>query len=1140
MYFFKISKAFIMRFTLIFSLSCIVLSMATATEALSQKKETGIVISLTNASVVSVIEAISKETGYEFLYEGNQLSKMEHITIRMKNATLQEVLQQVANQTGLTFRKINDFYFVSPAAEPATFENTESKVRQGIRITGTVSDDNGDLLPGVAVVVRGTSTGVSTDGNGEFTLTVPGDTSVLQFRFIGYKVQEVVVGARRIIAVTLQEEAAELGEVVIVAFGTQKKESVISSVTTVAPAELRIPSSNLTTSLAGKIAGVIAYQRSGEPGQDDAEFFVRGVTTFGYAASPLILIDGVEMSSSDLSRLQVDDIASFSIMKDATATALYGARGANGVILVTTKEGKEGKAKVSVRYETSISSPTRKIELADPITYMRLHNEAVATRNPIGIQPYSPEKIDKTIEGANPYVYPAIDWYKMLFKDYAINQRVNFNVSGGGPIARYYVAATYTDDKGVLKVDKRNNFNNNINLKRYLVHSNVNINITRTTEAILRLHSTFDNYTGPIDGGSDLYNKVMRTSPVRYPAYFPADEGHPFPNRILFGNYDRGQFINPYADMIRGYNDSNAATVLAQFELKQDLDFILKGLKIRALYNETRKTNSNISRSYSPFYYAVSNYDKYTDTYKLNELNTASGRDFLGYSEGAKTVESAHYTEVAINYDRIFGEKHAVSALLVGTRRNKNISNAGSLQLSLPYRNVGVSGRATYAYDSRYFLEANFGYNGSERFHVSHRFGFFPSIGVGYLVSNEPFYGEQLKKIMPMLKFKATYGLVGNDNIGDPESRFYFLSEVNMDTGNTYYSGIDLGYTKRGILIQRYANPNITWEVAKKANVGLEVNLLDAIDINVDFFKEHRGNILMDRAYIPYTVGLTEGANVPKANLGQAEGQGVDFSVDYKQSFSTDWWMISRINFTYAASKYTKFEEPGYAKTPWLSHVGQKLSQQWGYVAENLFVDEYEVENSPYQSRTVMAGDIKYRDINDDGQITALDQVPVGYPTMPEIVYGFGISAGWKWLDVSCFFQGLARSSFWIDPSATAPFVNQNALLKAYADDHWSEYNRNLYALWPRLNNEPDLNNRLRSTWWIQNGSFLRLKSVELGYTMPAKLTGKIRVEKVRIYASGTNLLTFSRFKLWDTEMGGNGLGYPIQKVVNAGIQVSF
>lgn len=1016
------------------------------------------------------------------------------------------------------------------------------------KLIGRVIEKNGEPLPGVTIILSGSTKGVVTDENGRFEMEGIEIGSTLIASFLGMQDKEFQFLGQEDLTIVLEEQVSELDEVVVVAFGTQKKESVISSISTVKPADLKVPSSNLTTALAGRIAGVISYQQSGEPGLDNADFFVRGVTTFGYAASPLILINGIEMSSADLARLQVDDIASFSIMKDATAAALYGARGANGVILVTTKEGKEGKASVSVRYETSASSPTRNIELADPVTYMQLYNEAVTTRNPLRVQPYLPEKIDNTIAGTNPYVYPAVDWHKMLFKDQAVNQRLNFNVSGGGKVARYYVAATYTNDKGILNVDGRNNFNNNIDLKRYLIHSNININLTNTTEAIIRTHSTFDNYTGPIDGGTGLYNKIMRSNPVLFPPYFPSDETYPYPsNRILFGNAGiTGNYINPYADMVKGYKTYNASTVLAQFELKQNLDFILKGLKIRAMYNETRNIYSDVNRSYRPFYYSVGSYNKHSNTYMLSELNQTTGTDYLDYSEGPKTVESSHYAEAAINYDQVFGEKHAISGMLVGTLRNKQLSNAGSVQLSLPYRNIGVSGRATYAYDNRYFLEANFGYNGSERFDAGHRFGFFPSLGIGYLISNEPFYSEQLKKIMPMFKFKATYGLVGNDNIGNPESRFYFLSQVNMNAGTTRKFGTDFGYTNNRILIQRYANPFISWEVAKKTNLGLEVNLLDAIDINVDLFKEHRGNILMSRSFIPQTMGLT-GAEVPQANLGEAEGQGVDFSIDYHQSFNKDLWMIGRVNFTYATSKYVKYEEPDYSENPWLSHVGQKLSQPWGYVAERLFVDEYEVENSPYQgSATVMAGDIKYRDINGDGQITTLDRVPIGYPTTPEIIYGFGVSAGWKSFDVSCFFQGLARRSFFLRTTSsgarysTMPFQNQTQLLKAYADDHWSEYNRNLYALFPRLDSEENVNNRMQSTWWMRDGSFLRLKALELGYTMPGNLTGKINLEKVRLYASGTNLLTFSKFKLWDPEMGGNGMGYPIQKVINAGIQVSF
>jgi TonB-linked SusC/RagA family outer membrane protein len=950
--------------------------------------------------------------------------------------------------------------------------------------------------------------------------------------------QTILVGDRTVINVRLSIETAELGEVTVVAFGTQKKESVVSSITTINPKDLRVPSSNLTTALAGRLSGIIAYQRSGEPGQDNADFFIRGVTSFGYTASPLILIDGVETTSAALAQIQPDDIASFSILKDASATSLYGERGANGVIMVTTKEGKEGKAKASVRYETSVSSPTKQLKLADPVSYMKLSNESVLTRDPLGVLPYTQEKIESTQAGIFPLLYPATDWYNMLFKKSTINERLNFNVSGGGKVARYYVAATYNQDNGVLKVDSRNNFNSNIDLKNYLIHSNININVTKTTEVVARLHATFQDYTGPLDGGADLFSKVMHTNPVLFPAYYPQDKNNEFTQHILFGNYDVGGYENPYADLMRGYKDATNSNMMAQFEVKQDLNFILKGLKIRGLFNTSRYSSFDVSRYYNPFYYAIGFYDKATNDYTLTGLNPQTGTEYLNYSEGAKDVTATTYMEAAVNYDRVFATDHVVSGLLVFHRRNQLVGNAGTLQNSLAFRNLGLAGRGTYAYKDRYFLEANFGYNGSERFSTQHRFGFFPSMGVGWIVSKEAFWKGDFKRIMPMLKLKATTGLVGNDAIGSATDRFFYLSQVNMnDASKQHTFGLDAQNTENGITVTRYANPDITWETANKTNIGLEMKLLGFLNINADFYKEHRTNILMNRAYIPTTMGLQ---SIPRANVGEAQGRGIDLSIDFDKSLNSNWWIVGHANFTYATSEYKVYEEPDYSKTPWKSRIGQSLGQSWGYVAERLFVDEYEVRNSPTQAADAMAGDIKYKDINGDGVINELDQVPIGFPVTPEIIYGFGFSTGFKNFDLSCFFQGLGRESFWIDPTSTAPFVNQAALLKVYEDSHWSENNRDLYALWPRLSNNLNVNNDYRSTWFMRNGAFLRLKSLEFGYSMPKKLTQKIGVTKARWYASGTNLMTFSSFKLWDPEMAGNGLGYPIQKVMNVGLQVSF
>lgn len=1087
----------------------------------------------------------------------NQFVEASHLPIAFNPAEMQRynipaglqfngeradiILKKLLNDLPVAYRETESgimIYMRAQPGQPTHPGSSKSLVRQALEVRGTVTDSTGFPMPGVSVTLKGrTSVGTSTDLNGKYILEIPADvpSPVLIFSIIGFQTQEVSVEGREVVDITIIESTAQLDDVVVVAFGTQKRTDMVGAVTSVNPSELNVPSSNLTTALAGRIAGMIAYQRSGEPGQDNADFFIRGVTTFGYKVDPLILIDNVEVSTTELARIQPDDIASFSIMKDATATALYGARGANGVILVTTKEGTEGKAKISFRIENSISTPTRNVELADPITYMELHNESIRTRDPDAPLMYSQTKIENTRMGVDPIVFPATDWRKELFKDYTMNQRFNLNVSGGGQVARYYVAGSMNRDNGVLKVDGRNNFNNNINLTSYTLRSNVNVNLGKLTELVVRLNGNFDDYTGPIQGGEAVYNMVMRTNPVLFPAYYPIDEDHSYLRHIMFGNYDEGQYLNPYAEMVRGYREYSRSRMLAQLELNQDLSFITEGLAFRSLMNTNRTSFFDVSRGYAPFYYGLSGYDPRTGAYKVDVINENEGREYLDYAEGPKQVSSVFYLESALSYNRVFNEKHGLSGMLVYVMRQNLTANAGSLQLSLPYRNLGLSGRATYAFDSRYFAEFNFGYNGSERFHQSNRFGFFPSGGLAWSISNEAFF-EPLKNTVSNLRLRATYGLVGNDAIGDAHDRFFYLSNVNMDAGGASFGEFN-DYSRPGVTVTRYANEDITWETARKFNLALEVDLFERLKFQVDYFREHRYNILMSREFIPASMGLSSEI---RANVGEAGGEGLDVSVDYAQHFPSGLWVQGRGNFTYATSEFRVYEEPSYDEQ-WASRVGYSVSQEWGYLAERLFVDEYEVANSPRQNfGEYMAGDIKYRDVNRDGQITSLDQVPIGYPTIPEIVYGFGLSAGYRNFDVSAFFQGLARESFRIGVQATFPFAENRQLLKAYADDHWSEESRNLYALWPRLSSTYTNNNIQRSTWFQRNGTFLRLKQVEIGYSLPSQLSEKLRMRNLRIYANGTNLLTWSKFKLWDVEMGANGLGYPIQRVFNLGIHVEL
>jgi len=1000
-------------------------------------------------------------------------------------------------------------------------------------------------MPGVSVIVKNKpSIGTTTDLNGKYILEIPDGDAVLVFSMVGFATQEIPVNGRRVLDVTITQSADNLDEVVVVAFGTQKKESVIGSITTIKPSELKVPSSNLTTALAGRIAGVIAYQRSGEPGADNAQFFIRGATTFGYRTDPLILIDGMEYTTTDLARLQPDDIQEFSILKDATASAVYGARGANGVILVTTKGGKEGKPRISFRAENSISAPTRQIELADPITYMNLHNEAILTRDPLGTTVYTQSQIDNTAAGTNPVAFPMVDWQEALFKDYTLNQRYNFNLSGGGQAATYYVAGTFNRDNGILKVDNRNNFNSNIDLSSYNLRANVKINVSKTTKVGVRLNGNFDDYEGPLTSGEDIYEMVMRTPQTRYLPYYPDRPEDIGLNHIKFGDTPEGGALNPYAEMVKGYKQYGRSLMVAQVELEQDLHFLTEGLAFNGMMNVNRRAYSEVGRQYVPFRYAMTYYDKLTDSYQLTPLNDGApqeggGTDWLDFVRGRETVNSVFHLQTALNYNRTFKDKHHVSAMGILVMRSETESNAASLQESLPYRNLGVSGRTTYNYDSRYFFEFNFGYNGSERFSRDNRYGFFPSAGVAWAVSNEKFF-EPLSSAVNSLRLRANIGLVGNDAIGGANERFFYLSEVNMnESGYGASFGTNAGFSRSGFSVVRYENPGVSWETSRNTTYGIELGLWKKLNLIAEYFVDHRYNILMDRASIPSTMGLQA---TPKANVGEVKSRSTDIQMDYSDYIGNDFFFSFRGNFTFARNRYEAYEEPVYAE-PWLYRRGHSTSQRWGYIAERLFVDDEEVRSSPTQNFNgfeTRGGDIKYRDINRDGEINTLDQVPIGFPTTPEIVYGFGFSSRYKSFDLSAFMQGSARSSFWIDVEATSPFIGDRQLLNAYANNYWSEENRNLYALWPRLSPTLNGNSNQASTWFMRDGAFLRLKSVEFGYTFSSTFSQRVKINSLRLYASATNLLSFSKFKDWDVEMAGDGLGYPIQRVVNLGLQLDF
>ncbi len=1137
-------------------------------------------LELKNKTLKQVFEQITELTDFKFAYEEGRLAINKRISLEASNTSLKKVLLGISRKNKLSFRRVGDQIFVVRHTGDPLVEDLNTKA--DAKITGKVTDENGEGLPGASILAKGTTIGTTSGLDGTYQLKVP-DNAILVISFVGYKTQEIPLNGQSVIDVQLQPDAEQLDEIVVVGFGTQKKESVVGSMTSVKPAELKVPASNLTSALAGRISGVIAYQRSGEPGADNAQFFVRGVTTFAAEARPLILIDGVELTQDDLARLNPDDIESFSVLKDATATAVYGARGANGIIYVTTKKGEVGKAKVSLRFEQSFSQNTSLPEFADPVTYMRLNNEAVRTRLPGERVPYSAEQIDGTINRRNPNVFPVVDWQDEILQKTAKSQRFNFNVRGGGEVAQYYIAGGFTRDAGILKKDNLG-ADNNVNLDRYLIRSNISINLSPTTNATVRLNATLDNLTGPaVPGngapGSNAFNRVINASPVRFPAIYEPDSASMRLRNRLFGNQiastGNALYINPVAELVSGFQRSSNAFSLIQIDLNQDLSAITQGLRFRFLGNTNRTSYFKNTRGSRPFWYnaPLDTYNRLTDEYTLTPLNQDIGDESLSFLGFENAVTNVLYTEFAFNYDRTFAEKHTASGMVVGIAREFLDGAVTNLELSLPSRNLGVSGRFTYSYDDRYFAEFNFGYNGSERFAKGNRFGFFPSFGAGWIVSNEKFF-EGLSNTFSRFKIRGSYGLVGNDAIGSRSDRFFYLSNVNPRSGRGYVFGSGGNTTfSQGVSINRYANPEIAWEVGIKYNLGVELNMLDdAIQIRADYFEERRKDILNNRV-VPHSLGLqAQGTSPERANLGEAHTKGVDASLELNKYINNDFWITSRVNFTYANGKIIKQEQPNYAlqNAPGRSSINTKIGQQFGFIAERLFIDDEDVRSSAVQSfpdgPPTQAGDIKYRDVNEDGVISDLDRVPIGNPTTPQVTYGLGVSLGYKNFDISAFVQGVGETSLFIDPSAIAPFTTRNvagfsgtrlaegsvartigesALLQSIVDDRWSEENPNIYAFYPRLSSDTPsssdgvlrTNNAQTSTWWLRDGSFARLKQVEIGYTVRPK---NASLGSLRFYATGTNLLVWSKFKLWDPELGGNGFGYPLQRVFNLGILANF
>ncbi|WP_316809168.1 TonB-dependent receptor [Pedobacter agri] len=996
-----------------------------------------------------------------------------------------------------------------------------------LKVSGYVRDELGSAMPGVSVKIKGTSKGVVTDEKGRYSIDVqPSDE--LEFIFVGYKIFTTSVINKIDIDVTLEPEEGNLNEVAVVGYGKQKKASLVGSQATIKSEELKLPVRDLTNAIAGRLAGVVAYQRGGAPGSDGSDIFIRGIATFGSSPrTPLLVVDGVPDRS--INNIDPEDVESFTVLKDASATAVYGTRGANGVIIIITKKGKAGKPTVNAEFNQAINRFTALPEFIDGPTFMNLYNEGLTMRGRSPI--YTPDAINKTANGIDPDLNPNTNWYKELFNDYGQNRRLTLNVNGGSENATYYLSAGYFGEKGIFKTDDVQSFNSTLKLDRFNFTSNLNLNVTRTTKLDFGVNGYITNYNAPNYGVNEIFNLATSTPPHTIPIQYSNGQ---FPQLI-------GSGISPYMALTQsGVNTSFNNVIRSNIKVTQDLNALTEGLNVTAMFAYDVNSSTNNSRGRTLQTYYATGRDAQGNL--LTQITTPGTNDLsFGIT---RFGDRRFYIESALNYSRKFGKSDLGGLILFNQSDFSDAQSrvdAAGYKGAIPYRQRNFVGRATYGYNDRYFFEGNFSYSGSDNFVANKRYGFFPSIGAGWIVSNEKFF-EPLKRIISHFKVRYTYGISGNAALLDPSLRFLYLTTIgaggSYSFGENPGSGSVLGYSETRI------GGNVQWESSYRQNLGLEMNFLNNdLELIVELFSERRRDILVTNASLPYNSGFLF-ANLPYNNIGQVDNKGLDATLNYTKNFGAGAFVSFRGVFNYNINKNIV---DGFApwKYSYLDRVGKPIGQRFGYIATGLFQSQTEIDNAPNQAGDIRVGDIRYKDLDGNGVINGDDQTAIGYGAVPRIVYGLNFGGGYKGFDLALFFQGAGQVDFnYSGGFGTTPFSNGATSGNMYTQvlDRWTPENTNPRPFYPRLSTNQDVTtNYLTSTWWIQRADYLRLKSAEFGYTFSPKAFEKVGIRKVRIYTNGTNLLTFSKWKLWDPELGdGRGASYPNISTYNIGLRVNF
>ncbi len=1088
----------------------------------SYSQNARLTIRLENSSLKQVFDEIQRQSEFIIIYKDNQVDLNQRKNINLTNSSVDQILKETLNGTDLTYAIFDRQIVIFPASDPIV-NGTEAgvgKAQPEKKVSGKITDTKGIPLPGVSVVVKGTTIGTVSDVNGIYSFEAPAN-AVLVFSFVGMKPKELPAGPRTV-SVVLEDETTDLDEVMVVGFGTQKKASVVGAIQNINPIELQVSSSkNISNTLAGKLAGVIAVTRSGEPGYDQSNFWIRGISSFSGSTTPLVLVDGVQRTLDDL---DISEIESFSILKDAAASAMYGVRGANGVILVNTKRGKVQKPEINFRAEHSITAPTQLPEFINAGDHMQLLNDLATEENKVPY--YEQTTIDKTRTGYDPELYPNVDWVKSISKDYAYNTRATLNINGGTDMLRYNLTSALYYEDGIMKRDKSLSYDTSTGLTRYNLRANVDLNVTKTTIMRFSVGGYLQKLHKQANSTSTTWDYAFQTPPMVHPAVY-ADGKVPV----------RNERVNPWAYLTQyGYNINTSSKIESLFSVEQKLDAITKGLSTKLTFSFDNYSLSSLGRTKSPSYYLPATSRDDEGNLKLTLLR--SGSEFLSYSAGSEYGNNQTYLEWVLNYDRTFNKDHNVSGLLLYNQRSYD---DGGIQA---YRNQGFAGRAAYSYKNKYIGEFNFGYNGSENFAKGKRFGFFPSFAAGWLVSEEDFWAS-MKNTVNFLKLRASVGQAGNDQIGSSR-RFAYITTMN--SSNTGYSwGTTANYSLSGVTEGEIGVNNLTWETVTKKNVGFEIGLFDMLKIQADVFSEYRTNIFMQRQTIPTQSGLL---STPYANYGKVKNRGGELAVSFNKKVNeVDLSFFA--NVTYAKNEILEYDVPFGKQGTHQDITGHSINELYGYKAQGLYTaDDFDADGKllaslPQNELTVVRpGDVKLLDWNSDGVINSKDKGYVGGTNDPRFVYGFGGNIVFHGFDFSFFFQGLGDTYRFIgDESAYfIPGSGQGIQGNIFTNytDRWTEQNPSQDVFWPRLSYATNYNNNANSTWWKKDMSFIRLKQVEIGYSF-SQAVRKNWLRSCRIYLNGNNLLTVSKFKLWDPELStANGCKYPPIKSIMLGLDVTF